>query len=99
MFATADLEVTQDLLEHIAYVEGGHIVEALLDCKFDRTRKDWIILTKWMGLDELENSWEPLCQLFEDVPQLVHAYVQSNANSNSNAKKMRVAVMELSKTT
>ncbi len=49
LFAAKDLLVTQDLLDHVAYVEGGHIVEELRDCRFDKAQKHWTILVKWMG--------------------------------------------------
>jgi hypothetical protein len=38
-FAAKDLLVTQDLLDHVAYVEGGHIVEELRNCRFDKAQK------------------------------------------------------------
>ena len=56
-------------------MEGGHIVEELRDCKFDKSLKVWTILVKWMGLNEVENTWEPLSNLLEDVPLLVRAFV------------------------
>ncbi len=95
LFATADLHVSQDLLDHVAYVEGGHVVEALLDCKYDRQAKEWQILVKWMGIDEFENSWEPLSILYEDVPTLVIKMVATMSRSNSNVKKMSAAVAAL----
>jgi hypothetical protein len=51
--------VTQDLLDHIAYVEGGHIVEELRDCRFDKAQKLWTVLAKWIGLGEAETTWNP----------------------------------------
>ncbi len=35
----AGVGVTQPLLDHIAYVQGGHLVEELLDCRYSRARK------------------------------------------------------------
>lgn len=96
-FAAVDFNMTQDLLDHIAYVEGGYLVEALIDCKFDRTSKQWLIQVKWMGLDTIENSWEPLDILLEDVPKLVHAFVEKNSVSNSNVSKMKADIPLLAK--
>jgi hypothetical protein len=45
-FADKDLLVTQDLLDHVVYVEGGHIVKELRDCRFDKAQKIWTVLAK-----------------------------------------------------
>jgi hypothetical protein len=79
--------VTQDLLDHVAYVEGGHIVEELRDCRFDKTQKHWTILVKWMGLSEAETTWEPVTNLVEDVPVLVHNFVIARGNE-ANMREM-----------
>ena len=91
-YAAAAADVTQDLLDHVAYVEGGHLVEELRDCRFNRTTKRWDILVKWMGLDELETSWEPASDIAEDVPALVQAYIKANIKESSNVKKMATAL-------
>ena len=80
--------VTQDLLDHIAYVEGGHIVEELRDCKFNKTLKVWTILVKWMGLGQIENTWEPLPNFLEDVPHLVRAFVRDHMGKSKNVLDM-----------
>ncbi len=36
LFAAKVLLVAQDPLDHVAFVEGGHIVEELCDCHFDK---------------------------------------------------------------
>jgi hypothetical protein len=63
--------VTRDLLDHVAYVQGGHIVEELRDCRFNKAQKHWTILVKWMGSSEADTMWEPVTNLVEDVPVLV----------------------------
>jgi hypothetical protein len=80
LFAAKDLLVTQDLLDHVAYVEGGQIVEELHDCRFDKAQKHWTILVKWMGLSEAETTWEPVTNLVDDVPVLVHNFVIARGN-------------------
>lgn len=87
-YAASDLNVTQALMDHIAYVEGGHIVEELRDCKFDKMSKAWTILVKWRGLAELENSWEPLTNLVEDVPVMVRTYVRDHIGKSKNVQAM-----------
>ena len=45
-YAAVAAGVTQDLLDHVAYVEGGHLVEELRDCRFNRATKQWDIQVK-----------------------------------------------------
>jgi hypothetical protein len=87
LFATKDLLVTQDLLDHVADVEGGHIVEELLDCRFGKAQKHWTILVKWMGLSETETTWEPVANLVEDVPVLVRNFVLAR-RTEANVREM-----------
>jgi hypothetical protein len=87
LFAAKDLLVTQDLLDHLAYVEGGHIVEELRDCRFDKAHKQWTILVKWMGLSEVETTWEPVATLLEDVPVLVRIFVLARG-TEANVREM-----------
>ena len=87
LFAAKDLEVTQDLLDHVAYVEGGYIVEELRDLKFDPKTKTWVIQVKWAGLDELENTWEPAVSLNEDVPAMVRTFLGKDASAHKEGKK------------
>jgi hypothetical protein len=87
-YAAGAANITQDLLDHVAYVEGGYLVEELRDTKFDRLDKIWKIQVKWFGLSELENSWEPVTNLLEDVPALVHSYVRTHGPTSGNVKLM-----------
>ncbi|KAH9089771.1 hypothetical protein LEN26_019073 [Aphanomyces euteiches] len=83
---------TQDLLDHVAYVEGGHLVEQFIDSRFDRQQKSWMILVKWFGLDEIENSWEPVQNLLEDVPALVHGFLDAKAETKPNVRRLSAVV-------
>jgi hypothetical protein len=87
LFAAKDLLVTQDLLDHVAYVEGGHIVEELRDCRFDKGTKQWTILVKWMGLSEAGTTWEPVANLVADVPVLVRNFVRAR-ETEANVREM-----------
>ena len=91
-YAAAAAGVTQDLLDHVAYVEGGPLVEELRDCRFNRATKQWDIQVKWMGLDELATSWEPVAVIAEDVSALVQAYVKAKGKESTNVSKMATAL-------
>jgi hypothetical protein len=65
-------------------------VEELRDCRFDKAQKHWTILVKWMGLIEAETTWEPVTNLVEDVPVLVHNFVIARGNE-ANVREMGVS--------
>jgi hypothetical protein len=87
LFAAKDLLVTQDLMDHVAYVKGGHIVKELRDCRFDKAHKHWTVLVKRMGLREAETTCEPVANLVEDVPVLVRNFVLARGNE-ANVREM-----------
>ncbi|KAG9405132.1 hypothetical protein AC1031_004238 [Aphanomyces cochlioides] len=76
LFAAFDLDVIQDLLDNVAYVEGGHLVEQVVDCRFDRQQKSWMILVKWFGLDEIEKS----------------CFLDEKGETNPNVRRLRAVV-------
>ena len=65
------LNVTADLLDDVAHAEGGHLVEWVLTIVEDQSAKKWKAHIKWLGLEEIEASWEPLGTMWEDIPVLI----------------------------
>ncbi|OWZ15123.1 hypothetical protein PHMEG_00011292 [Phytophthora megakarya] len=57
-------DITEDLVQHALHTQGGHLVEAF----------EGIWLNSWLGLDKLENTWEPYTSLHTDVPVLLQRY-------------------------
>ncbi|KAE8981370.1 hypothetical protein PR001_g24019 [Phytophthora rubi] len=49
-------------------------VEALVDHRYHTSMKMFEIKVKWQGLEEVEDSWEPLKSIVEDVPKLMKEY-------------------------
>ena len=35
------------------------------------------VLVHWLGFDDNENSWEPVEKLYEDIPLLLHEFLQT----------------------
>ncbi|KAF0707151.1 hypothetical protein AaE_013747 [Aphanomyces astaci] len=91
-FAARDLLVTQALTDHVAYVEGGHLVECFLDCRFDRPTHSWMLRVKWLGIDILEASWEPAADMATDVPVIVAAYLCKASRGNGNVAKLKTVL-------
>lgn len=67
-YSDATLDVTEDLLHHIAHNSEGHVVAELLDSRYSEVDKRFELLANWRGLSSAEDSWEPAATLLEDVP-------------------------------
>ncbi len=80
--------VNAELINHIAYGDGGHCVEHLLDVRLERRK--WYILVKWLGLESLENSWELAENIKEDVPAEYQRFVSTSRNPE--VKRMNQAL-------
>jgi hypothetical protein len=70
-YADSALDVSVDLLAHIAHTDQGYEVEALLDLRYDADSTSFQVCVAWSGFDKSDHTWEPLSTLAEDVPQLV----------------------------
>jgi hypothetical protein len=70
-YADASLDVTADLLSHIAHNNQGYDVRALMDLRYDLEAKRFLVLVFWLGFEAQDNTWEPLVTLYNDVPDLV----------------------------
>ncbi|ETL31561.1 hypothetical protein L916_15684 [Phytophthora nicotianae] len=77
-YADSSLGIAEDLLAHVAHNNEGHVVEKLLEARYDATSAMNQLLVKWRGLCELENTWEPVQNLLEDVPALVKRFAAQN---------------------
>ena len=51
-------------------------MEAIQNHRKARGNK-WELLVKWLGLEEVESSWEPLEKLRLDIPKMVSLYCQN----------------------
>jgi hypothetical protein len=65
-YVDKDLEVSGDLLAHVAHNDQGYEVKAFGDARWNEVKQVYEIAVKWRGLDEA--SWEPAQNLFEDLP-------------------------------
>ncbi|ETN07655.1 hypothetical protein PPTG_12997 [Phytophthora nicotianae INRA-310] len=59
-YADSSLRITEDLLAHVPHNSEGHVVEKLLEARYDATSAMRQLLVKWRGLCELENTWDPV---------------------------------------
>ncbi|OWY95405.1 hypothetical protein PHMEG_00034596, partial [Phytophthora megakarya] len=59
-YADNDLEVTEELREHVAAQGIVLKVEAILEHRWNDDMKDYELRISWEGLESIEDSWEPL---------------------------------------
>jgi len=82
LYADNALNVTTELLEHVASQGTMLAVEALSGHRFNTEMKAYEIQVKWQGLEDIEDSWEPLATIKEDVPLLLAKYVDEAADDS-----------------
>jgi hypothetical protein len=76
-YSDAALEVSAELLDHIAHNNSGFDIQALRNLRYDPETKSYCVEVSWLGFDEAENTWEPLANLAEDVPELVERLLEN----------------------
>ena len=89
-FANAPLSTPADAaaIERAALHDyPDNIVQKLLEHKRDR---DGVrVRVRWLGFDRVHDTWEPLTQLVEDVPELVEAYLYEHREDALCARSLR----------
>jgi hypothetical protein len=75
-FADSDLEVTEELLEHVAAQGIILDVKQIKQHRWSSLHSDYELFISWRGLEVIEDSWEPFASIARDVRVLVDSYVQ-----------------------
>lgn len=75
----------EDMIEQAIHGEGGHLVDALLACRLSPATHRWEVQVKWIGLDEIEASWEPAETIKHDVPVLFQKFVDAVPQDRARA--------------
>jgi hypothetical protein len=88
------LNVSEKWLSHVSRQNEPLTIEELVDIRWCREHKDYIILVKWDGLEEIENSWEPMKKLFMEIPKMLEQFCADKSSKvkehMSNLLKARV---------
>ncbi|KAE8980660.1 hypothetical protein PR001_g23652 [Phytophthora rubi] len=77
LYRDASRGQVDELQEQAIYGEGGHLVEALRECRLSPDSHRYEIFVKWYGLDDVESSWEPADSIKQDVPQHFQAFLDA----------------------
>ena len=89
-FANAPLSTPADIaaIEKAALHDyPDNIVQKLMEHK--RERDGMHLRVRWLGFDRAHDTWEPLAQLAEDVPEMVEAYLYEHRGEAQCARALR----------
>ena len=76
-FADSDMDVTIPLCDTITSQDAHSVYEPeeLLKWQYNRITNSYEVLVKWVGFSDMENTWQDLELLYEDVPKEVVRYI------------------------
>ena len=79
----ADCLETELLSEHLAAEASRRTpIDKILDVRWESgSDPHYVFMVSWRGFSPLENSWEPLEGLYEDVPQMIQDFVRRMPDS------------------
>ena len=72
-YADNSLNVTEELLSYVQNSEDTYQVEKLVDIR--PSERSYDVLVHWLGFSDKEQSWEPIEQLYEDVPLTLKSFL------------------------
>ncbi|ETO85957.1 hypothetical protein F444_00449, partial [Phytophthora nicotianae P1976] len=75
-YADQSLNVTEEILEHVASQGIILAINELKKHRWNGSIKDYEVLVNWKGLESVEDSWEPLTSLAEEVYVLLNQCIQ-----------------------
>lgn len=91
LYADSSLEVTEELLEHVASQGILLAVKELKEHRWNADIGDYEIRVEWKGLQTIEDSYEPMLSLSKEVRVLVSNYVARVGDPELNAYWKRVS--------
>lgn len=60
-------------------------VLAIKEHRYNDTTRQWELLVAWRGLEDVEDSWEPLQTMQHDVSVLVEQYITTHETDDLQA--------------
>ncbi|ETK81236.1 hypothetical protein F441_23036 [Phytophthora nicotianae CJ01A1] len=76
-YADADLETSAEQTELVTSQGMLLGVDQIVNHRYNELSARWELFVSWLGLQSIENSWEPLSTMSQDVPVKVRDYVNS----------------------
>jgi hypothetical protein len=79
-FSNKDLDIPVSLLDEVSSEmspQFEYVVSKICDHGYSTDDDCYKLLIQWEGFSSLENTWESIDVLLEDIPQKVREYVHS----------------------
>ena len=74
LYSDSQLEVSEQLLSHVAHAGRGDVIESIVDHYIDELQQ--VLLVHWEHQPDSARSWEPLSRIYKDAPAAVNKYVR-----------------------
>jgi RNase H-like domain found in reverse transcriptase/Reverse transcriptase (RNA-dependent DNA polymerase)/Integrase core domain/Integrase zinc binding domain/Chromo (CHRromatin Organisation MOdifier) domain len=84
------LNITVDLLAHIAHNEQGYVIKEITDIRHDARTQDLFVLVYWLGFEDEDASWEPIEIIHEDAPEQLAAFLDISSNIDLVARARQI---------
>lgn len=89
-YRDSSLDVSEELLQHIAHNSEGHVVARLFDSRYSAAEKRFEMLVTWRGLSTAEDSLEPAISLLEDVLMMVKKIIRDHRRAAKRRNSLPV---------
>jgi hypothetical protein len=73
-YSDSSLSITEELKHQLRHDGAGYDVESIIN--YRKHSGQWELEVKWLGFSGEETTWEPLLQLYEDIPHFVRVFLQ-----------------------
>jgi transposase InsO family protein len=73
------LEITEELQQHIERQGVLYPMDEIRELRQNEISKKWELLISWKGFERIEDSWEPLEIMMEDIPIKVLEFLRVRA--------------------
>ncbi|KAE8884486.1 hypothetical protein PF003_g31408 [Phytophthora fragariae] len=90
-YADSSLDITEEMMQHVSNQGLLLNVERFCGARYNDELSRWELEVSWQGLEDAENSYEGLEELFNDVPAKVAEYV---AESSPDGLRAAVAALQ-----
>ncbi|OWZ20623.1 hypothetical protein PHMEG_0004935 [Phytophthora megakarya] len=80
-YADRSVEITEEIVEHIVDQDVYLNVRDFIEHRLSDTH-GYEVFVAWEGLEDIENSWEPISNLYEDVKMKLQLYADHSHDTD-----------------
>lgn len=91
-YSDHSLNITEELLSHIAFNNEGHVVDQFKSIRYSQQQQRYEVLVSWRGLAEVDDSWEPAMNLLTDLPVHFKRWLRQTSISESDGLRAALGI-------